>query len=266
MDVNDNSKVGKTNTVKVNGKNLTQRSIQTLSENKINKPNVTVHRGLIEIADKKISNSKKESTELQTKLNQTISSLNVAESSINKIGDLMGSLAGLAEQVKNGDFPEDRIPKLENEAKDLLSEVDKEIENTVYSFGAEEKIREKVEQTLGETLDAILPKEEKRSFRISEIDFSTKDSIINVRTNIEVAKERINQLRDALNESKNEASSELIRIEVEKSNRQASEASVRDLESAIKLVDKTASEISENPIAALASQGKVKDDAKTLLK
>lgn len=266
MDVNDNSKVGKNGTIKVNGKQLTQKSIKTLSEAKVTKPNVTVHRGLIEIADKKIANSNRGSTDLQTKLNQTISSLNIAESSITKIDNLVGSISGLADQVKNRDFPQARIPKLETEAEDLLSEVDNEIGKTVNSFGVEDKIREKVEKTLGESLDAILPKDEKRAFRISKIDFSTKDSIISVRTNIEVAKERINQLKDALNESKTEVTNEMIRIEVENSNRQASESSVRDLESALKLVDKTANGISENPIIALASQSKVRDDSETLLK
>lgn len=262
MEVNDK----KINSKVVSSKNLAQKSSRDLTDNQVKKHNIHVHRELIEVVDKKLSNTNPKAKEASKKLNESINYLNLAESSVTKLDSIVSSIQGLAEQVSSSTISTDRIPKLEYEANELIREVEKEINTAVANFSQEDQIRQKVEDTIGKSLDAILPNAKGSEFNINKIDFSSRESIINVRTNIEIAKDRVNQLKEALNETKSDVSREVARLDIEKTNRQASEASVRDLESALELVSKTVTSINTNPVEALASQSKVNTETASLLK
>ena len=129
----------------------------------------------------------------------------------------------------------------------------------------EETIRQELEQKLGKSLDAILPKEGAKELNLPTINFSTKENIISVRTNVELAKERVNDLKTAVSNSREKVTSVVTEAEIAVSNEEASHTQVRDLDKALDLAGKMQSRIIANPEKALASFGSEKGDMSHLL-
>jgi hypothetical protein len=126
-------------------------------------------------------------------------------------------------------------------------------------------IRQKIEKNLGKTLEAILPNQDKLGSGIANIDFSTKENILSVRTNIELAKAQVNELKDRINQDKIEIGETIARNEIAESNREASNPSLRDLDQALTLAGKAKNFISTNPEVALASFSSIKNSYTDLL-
>lgn len=191
-------------------------------------------------------------------VNRAITASNIAKQGTEQINDIVGSISGIVELAEKASITPERKSVLQREANNLLEEIRK-VANTASPDGikplAGDKIRLEVEEDLGKALDRILPDSAKDSFGIGQIDFSTKETIINTRTKIKRAEEQINKLRAAVDDTSSEVRRAADRIDVAIQNSDASQASVRDVDQAIKLADETRDQIRNNPERALLSIG-----------
>lgn len=213
-----------------------------------------------ETADVVISDQTRASgkTQVRQQLNDVINVANVAKDVSGQIDRIVQSISGIIKQARQEGLPDQRRAALEKEANQLVEEIKKAAE-TPASNGlrplAGDKIRLEVEEKIGKTLDVILPDDAKNAFGITEINFSTKDSIISTIASVEQAEQNILRLKSAVEEASKNVSETAAAVDVALQNSEASETSIRDLDQALKLAAQTREIISEDPKKALKSLG-----------
>lgn len=202
----------------------------------------------------------------RSKANDVISAINVADEAAKEIDSLVKSISGIAQQASE-DIPEPRREILESEARELVSEIRKASERTsggLRPLAGDEIILE-VEQELGRTLEVILPDTASEGLGLGEISFTPKDGIINVVKSVAVARERLDELKEAISSAKSNIQSTIDELDVATQNVEASTASVRDVDQALTLASSTRLGISLNPTDALDSFGNLTQSALNLL-
>jgi flagellin-like hook-associated protein FlgL len=196
--------------------------------------------------------------DLRAQLNDLINVVNIAAQATTDIEGIVKSISGIVEQATNPELPDHRRATLEREGNALVDELKKAV-NTTTPSGlkplAGDKVRLEVEEKLGKTLEFILPDHSKDSFGISKISFSAKDSIIQTQTSIQTAREQIEKLRKAVDETKDVIQEKVTEVEVAFQNKEASESSIRDLDEALRVATETQKGIGTNPDSAIRSFG-----------
>ena len=192
----------------------------------------------------------------RTKANSAIEIVNIANEATEKIGALLKSVSGFTDQAPS--LSADRRKLLEGEAASVVHAI-RATALASSSSGvrplAGDEIRLQIEETLGRSLDVILPDDATRAFGLGKLEFSTKESIISTRASIEMAKQSFERLRIQVGEAVQNVREANGALDIAIQNTEASGNSIRDVDVALKLTGSTKSLIRELPDAALASIG-----------
>lgn len=190
--------------------------------------------------------------------NEVIGIINFATQVTEEIDGLVRHVAGLTTQVSTDVVPEHRRSVLEHEAREAIAALrDRSFSapQTPVGGSLDEAVRAELEQTLGRTLDFLLPETVATAFDLGKVDFSTKEAILRTQTTIEVARQRIEQLKSGLAGSRDVVQRALASEEIAVENRRAAGSSVRDLNHAMDLAGAAWSGIRGDPEGALSSIG-----------
>lgn len=204
----------------------------------------------------------------RSRANQVIEAVNVASEATDEIDKLVKSIGGIVQQVSQGDVPDTHKQILEKEANDLVGEIKRQAQASTSSGIkplAGDKIRVEVEQRIGKALDVILPTDANNAFGIGTIKFSRKEAIIQTQTNIATAEQRVEDLRKKVSDVRDQVTSVVTSLDVALQNAEASQASVRDVDAALKLVGSTKLKIGAEPEKALGSFTKLSSRSLELL-
>lgn len=209
-------------------------------------------------------------SDLRKGLNEAISSINIAADATDSIGKYLESIHGVIEQAQTPkELSPQRQQALEKEANQLVDEIKrtaKAVADVPSGVGPNDDVRKEIEEKLGKTLDALLPEDASRAFGIGPISFSRRDSIIQTITNVTAARQRIDEVRKAVQDSSSSLKNAVLSFEVAEQNGEASRVSVRDLDKAAELASTTESKIFQNPDTALNSVGNLVVRSLELLK
>lgn len=196
--------------------------------------------------------------EARGRVNQVINVVNVAKKATAEISDFLKSINGLVDQAESA--PEDRRKLLEGEGNEVVDAIRASAKLATASGLrplAGDKIRIELEETLGRSLDVILPDDAARAFGLSKLQFSTKESIISTRAAIKIAEAQFEELQKSLESVVTEVRSSASDVDVAVQNSESTETSVRDVDKALKLAGDTTAEIVAHPREALGSAGAV---------
>ena len=202
-------------------------------------------------------------------LNSVLDVVNVTRNATLEIGNILESIGGIAEQAAKEDTNSDRRKVLEEEGNSLIQEVQRIARETEIKGVrplAGDSIRLELEETLGRTLETILPDKAERAFELASVDFSTADSIIDTRTRVERAEQAFESLREAVDQTATQLQEQALELDVAIQNSAAAESSVRDLEQALLLAQQTGQSIESNAQNARESHAGIKPSALELLK
>lgn len=194
--------------------------------------------------------------EVVNKLNETISTLNVAVAGTAKIGNVFDSIEGLVEQA--GGASADAQRHLEVEANQLVDAIST-IANSKSENGqkplAGDTIELQIERSIGKTLTILLPDGAKNSFGLTDISFSPAENILATRNAVARAKAQFEALQGHVYQAVDAVKNTVNTVDVSLQNAEASRVTVRSLQNAIELSTSTSSEISANPEVAIDSIG-----------
>lgn len=216
-------------------------------------------QALTTITDVKVEVSKRkpaESTELRTKANSVINAVNVAEEATAEIEKLVKSVGGIVDQAEKDETNTNRLSILESEAQQLVAEIKKQSQvdfkakvSTPAAPIADDRFR--IEENLERTLQALFQEGATSAFGISDIALNRKENIINVRTSIQLARDRVSELRSKLSEAKEQVETSVVAFEVALENSQSATTSLRDVDEALRLATDTKSVIGKQPETAV---------------
>ncbi|NMC63993.1 MAG: hypothetical protein GYA55_12590, partial [SAR324 cluster bacterium] len=131
-----------------------------------------------------VEQRRRSSSDLVATLNTAIGVANVATDAIDEIERYVRGIMGIVEQVDNGNVPENRIGILENEANQLVEAVKETIKvqtpNGIHPLEGE-VYKAAVEESLGKTLEIILPDLSRDALGLGEVKLTTRDFILNTR-------------------------------------------------------------------------------------
>ncbi|MEZ4753641.1 MAG: hypothetical protein R3A13_04945 [Bdellovibrionota bacterium] len=199
----------------------------------------------------------KKSDQVRDRANTLINAINFAKESTNEIEKIAKSIEGIVQQAVDESLPDSRRSVLEQEAQSLVDEIATKAEGinsgARIESSSEGEIRLEIEEKIGKALDTIFPDVAKDSFGIGKINFSQKETIVNVRTNIALARERIDALKNAVEDVTGDLSGAIDEIDIAAQNQEASRASVRKLDQALDLATSTVGSVFKDPAAALNS-------------
>ena len=258
--------------VKNDDRRITQSSSQSKQSPSKTSGNQRELRALTRVASQsdsvsvKINTDKQKPSEVRQKrdrVNEVIGKVQEASQAIDEIKSLAESIDGIVAQVETGKLSEEQTNVLASEANQLVDEIRRRSRRSATQLpdGPSDKARLEVEASLGDALDALFPDGED-AFGIGTVKLHPPDVIISVRTNVKVARERIEAIGNSIAGVRNEVEETLVAFE----NSAASRSSVRDLEQAADLTDRTGSKIGQAPDQALGSISKLSADAVELLK
>jgi len=215
------------------------------------------------------SSSKIQSQSLRAGANSVIDLVNNVSDTTAQIDQLVKSLGGILEQATSNQLPERRAQALESEANQLVSKI-KEISGNSAKLSAASgdlnSVRNQIEAKLGKSLDQILPDDIKSSFGIDNVDLSQKDSVLQTLKKVKEARDKLGKVQEHATQAKHAVAGLLSSEEVAEQNSASAEATIRDVDQAVKLASNTRSGIFSNPDQALGAVGNVADGSLKLLK
>ncbi len=196
-----------------------------------------------------------DNTRLRSRANDLINVVNTADEATAEIDKLVKSIDGIVQQASKEDLPEPRRAVLEKEANGLADEIRRKsnVDVSKVAGNADEEIRFEIEQSLGKSLESLFKEGAENAFGISQITFSPKESIINVRTSVAVAKERVEQLRSKVSDAKDQVGTSVAELDVALQNTASAESSLRDIDAALQVATQTKAGISKNPENAVSA-------------
>ena len=210
----------------------------------------------------------KEKQEVRGEANDVMNTVHLVEQSTDEIHKLVNSLDGIVQQAGKDGTPERRIQALEREANELAGKINEIAETSSRARAPRienDEIRRKVEENIGKALDHILPPS-KDKFDVGKITFSPRDSIINTIAKVTSIRQNIEELRDAVHGARQAIESVVSTMDVAAQNQAASDSSVRDVDSAVRLAGEARSSIFSQPEKAMESVGILNDRMLQLLK
>lgn len=258
--------------VKNDDRRVTARSNQSTQSPSKTSGNQRELRALTRVAAQsdsvsvKLNTDKQKPSEARVKrdrVNEVIGKVQEASQAIDEIKSLAESIDGIVAQVETGKLSEQQTNVLASEANQLVDEIRRRSRRGAVKLpeGPSDKARLEVEQSLGEALDALFPDGED-AFGIGTVKLHPPDLIISVRTNVKVARERIEAIGQNISSVRGEVEETLVAFE----NAAASQSSVRDLDQAASLTKQTGNLIGQAQDQALGSISKLSLDAAELLK
>lgn len=198
------------------------------------------------------------SSEAMANLNEAIGVINVASKTVDEIDSYVRGIMGIVEQASEQGIPEPRVGILENEANQLVRAVRDAIKveapNGVHPLQGE-PYKAELEQTLGKTLEVLLPDLSKDELGLGQIQLTTKDFIVSTRAVVMRSQERVQQLRQALQILTTTIKDTANEVDVAMQNVEASNPSLREVERALSFAGETGLHITKNPKEALGSVG-----------
>lgn len=201
--------------------------------------------------------------------NEIVNTINLVVDATGEIDRLVKSIDGIVKQASKGDVPEKRLAVLEKEANQILDAIKRRVDDTHTAHGnplVGDAVTLSTDKDIIATLDVKLPNHAKDIFGLRKVDFSKKDSISESRSTIEKAQTQVNDLKSKVHESRNAIHQTVAALDVALQNTEASSASVRDLDQALRLAGNTKFNINSDPAGAIGSLDKLGRQALDLLK
>ena len=199
-------------------------------------------------------------------LNNLISTTNVASNAVEEISKLVHSIGGIVEQAASGKVDPAKIPLLEREANQLVDAI---------KFTAQVQAPDGSKPLGGDpitsrweaqALEIILPDLSNHELGFGLITLSKSDFVLNTRAAVNRSQEQLRTLQESLKGVSERAQSMMAELDVASQNAEASNASLRDVESALHFAGATRISIAEHPQEALGSVGRLGAFALSLLK
>lgn len=190
--------------------------------------------------------------------NEVIGVINLAATVTEEIDGLVRHVAGLTAQVSGDTTPDHHRAILEQEAQETVAALrERSFTPPKAPVGGslDDTVRAELERTLGRTLDFLLPERLSTALDLGKVDFSTKEAILRTQTTVEVARQRIEQIKSGLDKSRDVVQRALASEEIAVENRRAAGSSVRDLDQAADLAGAAWSSIRGDPREAIGSIG-----------
>lgn len=205
------------------------------------------------------NNQNKQTNDVRSRANAVINIINVAEETTHEIGRLVKSIHGIAEQAKSNDFPEQRRPVLEAEANELVEEIKRRAHVAASGVKplAGEEIQLEIDEKIGAALSVKLPDVASGGFGFGRIELGAKEKIESVVAVAADAQKQLETLQGAIEEAHGKVQDSLGALDVALQNSEASQASIRDVEEAVRLAGRTGSQIGKYPDDALRSVGRL---------
>ena len=198
----------------------------------------------------------RDSQAIRSRINEAINASNLAVQSVNKISELVNSIDGIVEQVASPRTGVERRKALEKEAQELVSAL-RSTTKEARSVPLQEKPKfqsdEELEKVIRKTLESVLPDDTDEALGLKEINFSTADTIVATRAQVERAQKRAEALRASVVDTNKVLSSAVTNIDIALQNSEAANSSVRDLDEALRLTSQAGSRIRSDPERAIAS-------------
>jgi hypothetical protein len=188
--------------------------------------------------------------------NEVINTANVAADEVSRIGTLVESIGGIVELANQPSTSPERAGILEQEAQELAGEIQRRAQTPSASglrpLGGD-KIRLELEEGLGRNLEILLPTDAQSAFGLGTIKFPNKEAILDAVEKVAVARQQIESLRGAVDDTVQSLRKTVAELDVADQNAAASQASVRDVDLASNLAKQTGQGITASPISALGS-------------
>lgn len=183
-------------------------------------------------------------------LSQAVSTVRVTAEMVGRFERVVKSFQGVVEQREKEPQPH-RKERLEKEAKSLISALESD-----YKVKSE-KIKIQAEEILGESLELILPELTADKLGLSSV--SLKDTIVEIRKKVDQALFAIDGAKEEVSKVEKDVRDAIVRTEVAKENREASKASLRDVNAAADQSSKVASSIVSEGSNALEAVSEIKN-------
>lgn len=181
---------------------------------------------------------------------QAISSVRVTSEMVGRVERVVKSFQGVVEQ-REKEPQAHRKERLEKEASSLLSALGNE-----YSVKSE-KIKIQAEEILGESLELILPDLTVDKLGLTSV--SLKDTIVDIRKKVDQALGAIDGAREEIATIEKNVRDLMVKSEVARENKEASNTSLRDLDSAFGQSSKVATSIVSQGSEALQAVREMKN-------
>jgi len=203
------------------------------------------------------SSKSKATNEARSMANSIISTINLAKEATSELGALCKSVSGIAEQASQKGITPERREILEQEANNLSKEIRLKSNNSAKTIEpiVTDKVKAEIEEKLGNTLEQLLPQENEEAFNLGEVKLNMREGIVNILTSVAKAQQRLNQLNDVIQNADTQVQSLVDEYDVAAQNSEASSASIRDVNDAVKVVSHTKHLIEQSPKTALQSAG-----------
>jgi hypothetical protein len=211
-----------------------------------------------------LPSSTEERTETLSATNQVIGVINVAQQITDNIDGIVRLVAGLAAQMSDESLSSNRRTALQTEALEAVKTLrDRSFAAPPPQVGGtlDQAVREELERTLGRTLEFLVPEQLTTELALGQVDFSTKEAILRTQTAVEVTRQRIERIKDGLNESRDVVKKFLTNQEIALENTRAASSTVRALDQAFDLADAMGLNITAEPTEALDSIGQLGERA-----
>ncbi|MBN8550736.1 MAG: hypothetical protein J0M12_15585 [Deltaproteobacteria bacterium] len=252
-----------------------------ISKSSVSSPAQALQKSLKSLSSSKVEHARLEAVKLEVdarrshanaearaRTNDAINVVNVAADATAEIEKLVSSISGIVEQASNPKISESRRKVLEQEANHLVQEIRRKAQvKTTQGFRplAGEKISLPIEEKDAKRIDVELPDQAKDAFGLGEIDLSPQNAIAQTRSALSKARDQVEQLKDSVHRTHQQVKSTVDAIEVAIQNSEASQASIRDVDEALRVAGDTRVGISRDPGSALQSVGNLQRKALTLL-
>lgn len=184
-----------------------------------------------------------------------------------EIGEIFQSIAGIVELADKEITERQKRERLQTEARELASQIEARLERisrtSLNPLPEEEQKRKKVEELLREIAE-LTPKSFGEYLSSADINLSSEQEIEATIRKVKRAKERIERLSGIVHETADIMKKAFTLTEIASENSTASEASIRELDEALRIAEETSLHINENPAAALGAIGLTKESLELL--
>ena len=201
--------------------------------------------------------------------NEIVSTINVVADATGEIDRLVKSIDGIVKQASKDDVPPKRLSVLEKEANQIIDAIKRKVDLTSTSHGNPlngDPIKLDGEPGVAPALNVQLPDHAKNAFGIKKIDFSGQAGIENSKVAVSHAQSQLHELHSKVQDTKKSVHHAVATLDVALQNTEASKATVRDLDAALKLANEAKSHISHQHGEALGSISRLGQRALDLLK
>ncbi len=202
------------------------------------------------------------------KLNEVIEATNVASEAVTKIGRILKGIEGRANQALSPAVSEENAKLMEDAARSLRNKIVKTA-SVETSLGAKplsgDSIRLELEETLGKTLEIILPSGAATAFGLDAVNLSPKDLILDTVAKVQAARKGIEELRNKLALGIGMIKGVVANQDNAPVVASTTPGKLRDVEQVWTAVREARNEIKEQPTLALGVIGDLQRNASTLL-